>query len=167
MDQAFRQRQSFNANVAIMRERDQRSSESISARRMCASPQLMAGHIRRHKSLHLADRRWFIPTKDERDRKSASSRGGSCVRDFHKRLARDGILDNYFRALAMAADGAGQTVRLTDRQVSRLERRNHALIHHPDGPAVLLFDNVKCDHGILRGMGCKEFHTLLPARNCR
>ena len=81
-----------------------------------------------------------------------SSRGGSCVRGFRKRLARDGILDNYFRALAMAANGAGQTVRLADRQISRPERRNHALIH-PDGPAVLLFDNVENNHDVSPQMG--------------
>jgi hypothetical protein len=87
---------------------------------------------------------------------AASSRDGSSVRGPRKRLARDGTLDNYFRALAMASDGAGQTVRLTDRQISRPEGRHHALIH-PDGPAVLLFDNVKCDHRMPPRMGCKKF----------
>jgi len=39
------------------------------------------------------------------------------------------------------------------------------IIAHPssDGPAVLLFDNVKCDHGILREW-LQGIHTLLPAR---
>ena len=96
----------------------------------------------------------------------ASSRDGSCVRGLRKRLARDGTLDNYFRALAMAADGVSQTVRLTDRQISRPERRHHAFIH-PDGPAVLLFDNVKCDHRVSPHMGYKEFQIAMHSTSRR
>ena len=75
-----------------------------------------------------------------------------------------GTLDNHFRALAMAADGVGQTVRLADRQVPRPEGRHHALIH-PDGPAVLLFDNVESDHGMSPRMGCKELFQNSHARD--
>ena len=91
---------------------------------------------------------------------AASSRDGSCVRGLRKRLAPDGTLDNYFRALAMAPDGVGQTVSLADGQVPRPEGRHHPLIRS-DGPAVLLFDNFKCDHGASTPMGCKKFQNSL------
>jgi hypothetical protein len=99
------------------------------------------------------------PAQSHHPLRATSSRNGSFVRGFRKRLARDGTFDNYFRALAMAADGVSQTVRLADRQISRPELRHHAFIH-PDGPAVLLFDNVKCDHRMSPRIGCREFRTL-------
>jgi hypothetical protein len=48
----------------------------------------------------------------------------------------------------VAADGVGKTVRLADSQVPRPEGRHHALTH-PDGPAVLLFDNFESDNDML------------------
>ena len=60
-------------------------------------------------------------------------------------VAAPARLGNNFRALARAADGVGQAVRLADRQLPRLEKHRHALTHS-NRPTVLFSDNVKSDH---------------------
>jgi hypothetical protein len=64
----------------------------------------------------------------------------------------------------MTANCVSQAVRLSDRQVSRPEGRLHALTD-PDGPAVLLFDNVESDHGMSLRMARTERRTSTNRRH--
>ena len=61
-------------------------------------------------------------------------------------IAPFSALDDHFRALAMAADGVGEAVRLSDSQIPRPEVRRHALTHS-DGPAILFLDDIESEHG--------------------